>query len=120
MPATAKAARTSAQLRALLRFAMNAAWEQAAHIVSCYAPGTKDLVTEARRLLAWGWKEAKLAETHGHLVVEAAAEVTASAVHAARPTTFIRSEIERMENTDRLGPAGLARLSVLRAELHAI
>lgn len=25
-----------------------------------------------------------------------------------------------MENTDRLGPAGLARLSALRAEIHAI
>ncbi|EYD73843.1 hypothetical protein Rumeso_04578 [Rubellimicrobium mesophilum DSM 19309] len=52
MVTTAKTTRTAAQLRALRRFALTAAWDQAAHVVSCYAPGAKDLVTEARRLLA--------------------------------------------------------------------
>ena len=51
------------------------------------------------------------------MVEQVAVQVAAP---AARPVTFIRAEIERMENTDRLGPAGLARLSTLRAELHAV
>ena len=54
MTTAAKTTRTPAQLRALRRFAMIAALDQAAHVVSCYAPGAKDLVTEARRLLACG------------------------------------------------------------------
>lgn len=110
-------ARTSAQVAALRRYAMTWAWDQAYHVVSCYTPGAKNLVTEARRLLKQGWVEAKLAERHGHLVVrEAAAPAPAP---AARTADFIRREIDDLENRDRLGVFGLARLSSLRAELHA-
>lgn len=113
------ARRTAAQLQALRRFAMTWAWDQARHIVSCYAPSTRDLVTEARRLLARGWVEAKLAERHGYLTVAAPA-VTIGATPAARSVARVRAEIEDMENHDRLGAYGLARLSALRTEIHAI
>lgn len=120
MPATAKAPRTAAQLQALRRYAMTWAWDQAYHFASYYRPGAVHVQTEARKLLARGWVEAKLAEKHGHLeVLEAAAEVAAPAVSAARPIAFIPSEIEDLENRDRLGAFGLGRLSALRAELHA-
>lgn len=109
--------RTPAQLAALRRYAMTWAWDRAHHVVSCYRPGAKDLLTEARRLLAHGWVEAKLAERHGHLVVAEA--VAPTPAPAARTADFIRREIEDLENRDRLGVFGLARLSSLRAELHS-
>ncbi len=109
--------RSAATLRALRRYAMTWAWDQAYHIVSQYAPGTRHLVTEARRLLARGWEMARIAERHGHLVVqEAAAPMPAP---AARSVSFIKAEIADLENRDRLGVFGLGRLSALRAELHS-
>lgn len=109
--------RTPDQLSALRRFAMTWAWNQAYHVVSCYRPGARDLLTEARRLLAQGWVEAKLAETHGHLVVAEA--VAPTPAPTARTAEFIRREIMDLENRDRLGVFGLSRLSALHAELRA-
>lgn len=117
MPSTAKNTRTAAQLSALRRYAMTWAWDQAYHAMSYTTPGTRKLVDVFRSLLARGWHEARLAEKHGHLVVrEAAAPQPAP---AARAVAFVRAEIADLENRDRLGIFGLARLSALRVELHA-
>ena len=109
--------RTPSQLRALRRFALTWAWDQAYHAAACFVPGTVSIPAKARALLARGWVEAKLAEKHGHLVVAEAADKPALAAPAARTAAFIRREIDDLENRDRLGIFGLARLSSLRAEL---
>ena len=117
MPSAANTPRSAATLRAHRRYAMTCAWDQAYHVVSCYAPGAKNVATEARQLLAQGWVEAKLAEKHGHLIVT---EVVAVApAPAVRHVAFIKAEIEDLENRDRLGVPGLARLSALHVELNA-
>ena len=116
MVVTSETPRSAATLRSLCRFAMTWAWDQAYHVAS-YTPGTVSIPAKARELLARGWVEAKLAEKHGHLVVAEAAAPTPAP--AARSAAFVRREITDLENRDRLGIFGLARLSNLRAELHA-
>lgn len=108
--------RTAAQLRALRARVMVLAW-RAARVAVTHRPN-RDVVGEMRAALAGAWAKAREEERNGWLrlavaSVPALPRTTASLVHVAA----LRAAIEDMENRDRLGVAGIERLSALRAEL---